>query len=54
MAIRTRWFDDQLEAALGMPVAGGRQRLWRRLARSHTPLHAHTREAAARRTGAPL
>ncbi len=22
MAIRTRWFDDQIEAALGMPVAG--------------------------------
>lgn len=24
MAIRTRWFDDQIEAALGMPVAGER------------------------------
>ncbi len=22
MAIRTRWFDDQIEAALGMPVSG--------------------------------
>lgn len=22
MAIRTRWFDDQIEAALGMPVTG--------------------------------
>ena len=23
MAVRTRWFDDQIEAALGMPVSGG-------------------------------
>ena len=23
MAVRTRWFNDQIEAALGMPVSGG-------------------------------
>jgi hypothetical protein len=30
MAVRTRWFDDQIEAALGMPISrerqGGQQR----------------------------